>query len=390
MNLFIALATYNSTLTVPCFESLLRGSHILRDAGHAVKIHFHNGNPYIDMARNACVKQFLASDCTDMIFIDADVGYEDDALLKLVKHDKELIAGIYPFKQDKLDFPVNIYFDPITNNCKEESTGLVTATMVPTGFMRIKRTVFEQMIKHYEMEPCCEGLYHFFDTGVQPGGNKWYGEDYLFCNRWVEMGGKIFIEPDITFKHTGFKHFTGNYHNYLMGKRVSENLISGWTSEDELTFIGDLARKSQDVVEVGSWKGRSTKAILDNCRGKVYAVDHWNGSASDISCLMALREDVFSKFFDNVGHYPNLEVLRGDSIEMANRFNGNKVDMVFIDADHSYESVKADIEAWMPVAKKYICGHDYKPDWPGVVRAVNEKFPNVKVVDSVWLVELES
>jgi hypothetical protein len=92
----------------------------------------------------------------------------------------------------------------------------------------------------------------------------------------------------------------------------------------------------------------------------------------------------------NVGHYPNLKVIKGDSIETAKSFNGKKVDMVFIDGEHTYEGVKADIEAWLPKTKKIICGHDYSDKWPGVKRAVDEHFENIKVADSIWMVELEA
>jgi hypothetical protein len=226
--------------------------------------------------------------------------------------------------------------------------------------------------------------------------DKWYGEDVYFCKRWRNMDGEIFIEPRIDFIHTGGKHWKGNYHEWLMGRSVHtwmDNIdcvtegINGWTTDEELKFLSYLASRSKSVVEVGSWKGRSTKALLEACRGRVFAVDTWNGTGSDYSLIAAANKDIFQEFYDNVGHYSNLEIMRGDSVEMSKCFNGSKVDMVFIDADHDYEAIKADIEAWLPKCKKYICGHDYS-NFVGVKKAVDEKFERVGVVGNIWWVDL--
>jgi hypothetical protein len=252
------------------------------------------------------------------------------------------------------------------------------------------------MISFYGMTRCADKMHSFFDTGkLFPGDDKWYGEDVYFCKRWRDMGKQIFIDPCLNFVHTGTKNWTGNLHEWLMGRRLTDyqstldavdSGINGWASESELQILTELAMKSRSVVEIGSWKGRSTKALLEACRGTVYAVDHWKGTKTDLSIVAAANKDIYSEFFENVGHYENLEILRGESLEMVKCFNGSKVDMVYIDADHSYDAVKADIAAWLPKCNKYFCGHDY--DFSEVKRAVDEKFPKVNVVDRIWLVDL--
>ena len=100
---------------------------------------------------------------------------------------------------------------------------------------------------------------------------------------------------------------------------------------------------------------------------------------------------VCSQFIENVGHYSNLKVLKGDSVEMAKTFNGNKVDMVFIDAGHTYDEVIADIEAWLPKCKKMIAGHDFSDSNFAVKQAVLDKFDAEHIINvngSVWWVEL--
>lgn len=405
MKVFIAIPVGDGKLTYDAHEAINRNTHILRDNGIEVVPYLHPAHIYIDRARNLCVKKFLESDCTDLIFWDADVGCDDDAILKLLKHDRDIVAGAYPFRTDRdLAFPVVIEFNE-QNNCKDEETGLVYAKMVPTGLMRIQRKVFEQIIEMantnppdvYEIMKDHEGVYTFFRTGILfPNDNTWYGEDVAFCMWWKAMGGEIYIEPRITCTHTGFKQFVGNFHEYLMGRKVQawqESLdkrddgIDGWMSANEITLLKQLAGESNSVVEIGSWKGRSTKALLESCKGKVYAVDHWKGTKSDISSIATINHDIFAEFMKNVGHYPNLVVLKGESTDMAGMFNGN-VDMVFIDADHTYEGCKADIEAWKPKCRKFMCGHDYSESFPGVMQAVNEIFGKPYTTDTIWWVNL--
>lgn len=396
VKIFIAVPTYDGRFTANCAESIIHGTHVLRDEGHEVVPYFYAGNPYIAAARNICTYQFLRSDCDEMIFIDADVGFDRGALSQLIKYDKEIVAGVYPYKQDKEGYPCIVYFDPETNNCKEESTGLVTADVVPTGFLRLKRSVFDKMVQFYSMKPTADKFYSFFDTGqLFPDDDTWYGEDVYFCKRWRNMGEMIFIEPRLNFTHAGFKTWKGNYHEYLMGRCVANftcaadgenDGVQGWTTDGELHLLGELASRSKEIVEIGSWKGRSTKVLLEMCRGKVYAVDHWKGSPSDISSIMATQQDVYQQFLSNVGHYQNLEILRGYSTEVAQKFQDASVDTVFIDADHSYIGCKSDIAAWLPKCRKYICGHDY--DCPEVKRAVDEAFGKVNIVERMWWVAL--
>ena len=75
--------------------------------------------------------------------------------------------------------------------------------------------------------------------------------------------------------------------------------------------------------------------------------------------------------------------------EAIKYFEDNSIDMVFIDADHTYEAVKYDIERWLPKTTKLISGHDYNdPGHPGVKQAVDEKFKDVEVIDTIWFKKL--
>lgn len=103
--------------------------------------------------------------------------------------------------------------------------------------------------------------------------------------------------------------------------------------------------------------------------------------------------------WDHDGHYQTFKqvcadyfdgrvtIHRMDTVAAAGLVEDGSLDFIFIDADHTYEGCKRDIEAWTPKVRTggMICGHDYNPKWPGVIRAVNESGMKFAVMpDSVW------
>ncbi len=164
--------------------------------------------------------------------------------------------------------------------------------------------------------------------------------------------------------------------------------IPGWMSEAELDWLFQTACQMTSVVEIGCWKGRSTRALLCGCKGTVFAVDHFLGNPSERDSPgpheEAKRIDISKVFMENVGHFPNLVLLKKDSLEAARTFQPGAVDFVFIDGEHTFDAVRADLEAWLPIAKNLIAGHDFSV--AGVLRAVKEKFgDNIqRPVGEIW------
>ena len=157
------------------------------------------------------------------------------------------------------------------------------------------------------------------------------------------------------------------------------NTIEGMMSPDELKWLYDMAKQMNTVVEIGSWKGRSTHALLAGCRGTVHSVDHFKGSADPIETG---HQDVYDDFMRNVGQAKNLVVHRTDSLSAAREVADDSVDAVFVDGGHQYHEVLADIRAWLPKAKKLICGHDIQA--PAVLKAVEDTLGRVAFVDRIW------
>lgn len=165
--------------------------------------------------------------------------------------------------------------------------------------------------------------------------------------------------------------------------------IPGFMSEFELQTLYQMARQYKSIVEIGSWMGRSTYALLSGCDGNVIAVDHFKGSAGEMeTCHRAAKHlDIHSIFRKNTQDFNNLSVLRMDSIEASKLFKPKSVDMVLIDGDHN--AVKADIEAWYPVCSKMFCGHDVFLEV--VAKALKDlEIPYKNGADSFWFVEVEN
>jgi len=196
----------------------------------------------VTQGRNLCVSNFMeAGDSySHFLFIDSDIDFEPETIFKMIAADKEVIAAPYPLKAidwDKIHRRVNGkeidaemmskmgFTWPIKlENQKEISVekGVMEVSHAPTGCMLIKKQVFEKMIKAFPnlkidqptivngKESTKPYYYNFFDTYHEPETKRYYGEDFGFCKRWTEIGGKcyLYVQDDIT--HVGEYRYTGN------------------------------------------------------------------------------------------------------------------------------------------------------------------------------------
>lgn len=179
--------------------------------------------------------------------------------------------------------------------------------------------------------------------------------------------------------------------------------IPGWTDNALLDLYVDIVKRTKPhgiVIEVGSWLGRSAAFMAVELihAGKhicFHAVDTWDGRVGSNSADWGhdVPGDMLPTFIANMTRGGVMDIVRPirlPSVEAAAAFNDGVLDAVFIDADHVYDHVKADILAWKPKVKSggWLCGHDYKPENPGVMRAVDELLPHRTVRGTCWLVEI--
>lgn len=179
-------------------------------------------------------------------------------------------------------------------------------------------------------------------------------------------------------------------------------------AQRDLDALETLVRETGVVlaVEVGSWTGDGTLAIARglNEGGGIICVDHWTGSPNDGTSDIARRfgaDAIFKAFLENTESIRHkVHILYMSSIEAAKseaEMGYNSADFIYLDADHSYESVKADIEAWLPHVKVggVIAGHDFHRAFPGLRKAVEERFGTAakvahdgETLSSVWHVKV--
>lgn len=152
-------------------------------------------------------------------------------------------------------------------------------------------------------------------------------------------------------------------------------------------FVRELPSGSK-IVEVGCWKGKSIAylgvEIINSGKDiKVDAIDTWEGSPNDPSHqqdIYVRTGNLYQLFLSNIAPVSSVVFpVKAASVEGAKRYADESLDVVFIDACHTYECVKEDIAAWLPKVKKggYLAGHDYytwKTNHDGVRQAVDEFF----------------
>ena len=391
-----------------CALSLMQTQRILDLKGISHEVFSISSCPVISTARNTLAAMFMAeAEATDLFFIDSDVGFDPVAVVKILERSESIVAGVYPLKRDEGGFPVKLR---TRDGAPLGRDGLAEAIFMPAGFMRIKRGVFDLLAESYpelkyeenvlEVDSAAgQEAYDFFGMGAF--GRRFRGEDYAFCQRWRDIKGTLWVYPNIDFQHVGRKSYKANYHEHLLalpgGAKSNLKLtkaldVPGFMEPRELVWLATQAKQHELIAEFGSLLGRSTRVLADNTPGTVYALDDWKGLRDEKGeripiehayrgfCLY-LREHIDSgKVVPIVVDHEHPESLPPEWL------NGAKPDMVFIDGDHRYESVKRDLLTSLDRIRSggLLCGHDF--NWLGVKQAVKEALPDVQLVSgtSIW------
>jgi hypothetical protein len=210
----ICMPCYGGMLTESCFMSYIKFSNTCRQLGIEWTVETMTNESLISRARNTLVAKFLSNpESTHLVFIDADIGWEPWHLLLLLNHNVDVIGGLYPMKTMPVKWVVNG-----VNGAESQADGnMIEVSKTGTGFMVVKRAVFEQLKEHPAVVPfnndigldasLDEHMYTFYDTDVRE--NRYYSEDWTFCENWRDLGGKIWVDKRVLLKHTGtyvFEH----------------------------------------------------------------------------------------------------------------------------------------------------------------------------------------
>ena len=248
--IFIGTPCYGGMITADYFKSCLR---LVNEAPkHNIQLQFGTiGNEsLITRARNTLVQLFMddPGKYTHLLFIDADIGFSEKSVFRMLDLDEDVVAGVYPrkaidwrkVKRRVIDNP-NIDLDELhaasleynlsVKNPEriEVKKGFIEVIDGATGFMLIKRQVFEKMAKAYpelkfksdqhlnqphdkrfDYHDTSDWNYAFFDTMIEPETKRYLSEDYSFCRLWQKIGGKIYADILSGMTHFGNYPFKGN------------------------------------------------------------------------------------------------------------------------------------------------------------------------------------
>jgi hypothetical protein len=241
-----ALSSLKPLFMTPCYggnvaanfaKSVLALNSALWKIGMSGEVCIRSGESLITRARNEAVAHFLLdASFTHLFWIDSDIGFTVDQIFRLLLADRDVVAGVYPLKsfdfpaqlaagltrQDLtskfLRYPVNSH-DGVSNVVEDD--GFLEVSEAPTGFMCIKRSVIETMINRLpELKYVPDGppnsrthdlCYRFFDVMVEPATGRYLSEDYAFCRRWRDLGGRVFVDTQSKLSHQGLYTWLGNF-----------------------------------------------------------------------------------------------------------------------------------------------------------------------------------
>jgi hypothetical protein len=163
----------------------------------------------------------------------------------------------------------------------------------------------------------------------------------------------------------------------------------GWMEPDELKWLAEQAQGASCIFEIGSYLGKSTRALADNTKGIIHAIDSWNAPVSHSDgggIAFMTNEETFNQFYMNL-YGP---IKAGKVLPICKNWEDYhpncKSDFIFIDGNHHYKHVRHDIGKALHYGTKTISGHDW--DWDGVRKAVLEYFPQgVQSIGRIWYVQ---
>jgi hypothetical protein len=180
------------------------------------------GNPYISGARAEITRKALDARADMIVYIDHDVSFDPEDMVKLLKAEGEVVGGTYRCKVED----EGVYMGAIYTHLEGEQEGrpitrkdgCIKARTLPAGFLKITTACLDKFMRAYP-ELCYGPQYSLsvdlFHHGAHEG--IWWGEDYAFCRNWEACGGENWLIPDMNIHHwEGEKCYFGNYHEFLL------------------------------------------------------------------------------------------------------------------------------------------------------------------------------
>ena len=244
VNLAIATPCFGGQISIVFAASLFKLQALARTyRGLNLKILFKDGDALITRARASLVSQFLDDpDATHLLFIDADIGFEPDQVLRLIECGADMCAAVYPIK--RIDWAhvrsvveagrpnpgaaaMKYVFEVDDPNAVVEKSGFIRVRYAGTGFLLIRRRAILRMCAQYpqlrfardhstDAATTSSNRFALFECMISEDGT-YLSEDFAFCKRWTDMGGEIWADLRSKLQHAGPMTFNGDLSSQFTG-----------------------------------------------------------------------------------------------------------------------------------------------------------------------------
>lgn len=247
VNLFIATPCYAGQTTVEFTRSLIDFAVLATKIGLRFSVNTISNESLITRARNSLLAQFVASDATHLLFIDADIGFNPLFIVRLLTRGDGINGLAYPKKHYNtatiiqavkeepdispellmlrgLEHAVNFRVNAEGNSViSVDPTGFIEMEAISNGFMLISRECIDKLTKAFpetyrnDVKGYSSDLvyYNLFDTEIDHVSRRFLSEDYAFCKKWRSIGGKIFMDVHSRLVHCGYQAYPGNFFESL-------------------------------------------------------------------------------------------------------------------------------------------------------------------------------
>jgi hypothetical protein len=237
VNLTVATPCFGGQISVVYAASLFKLQTAVRGyRDFNLKVLFKDGDALITRARAGLIAQFLEDpSATHLLFVDADIGFEPEQVIRLVECGADMCAAVYPIKRMDWDrirssieaarpnpaaAALRYVFEVDDPNAVTERAGFVRVRYAGTGFLMIRRAALEAMCARYPQlqykrdhsvdgSAASANRFALFECMIADDGT-YLSEDFAFCKRWTDIGGEIWADLNSRLTHVGPLAFCGD------------------------------------------------------------------------------------------------------------------------------------------------------------------------------------
>lgn len=367
---------------------------------------------YVDLVRCYIANEFLLTPATHLFMIDSDMGWKADDFIRVLAHATvaDCVAATYRMRRDEEMYAVNL-----TGEIRVNEYGCIPATGMGLGFCCVQRHVIEELARRAPMMRTADhpgGIKRIFRCDVTD--DNWYrGEDIAFFSDLVEAGFSSWLDLGVDLDHHGRKVYRGSFLKLLQAYQTNGGTkqgtpgkhkttvwrpivkpvdtprngwkfpsdVEGWLTESEAKKLAVMAQ-DKEVVEIGSYYGRSTAAIAQTAK-RVVSIDWHRGDyqTGPTNTLAGFKETL-----SRYGIADKVDIRVGKTEDVAPTLPDRCCDLLLIDGAHDERHVRIDATTALRLIRPggMIAVHDR--NFPEVQRVTDEIFGEpVSVIDGLAL-----